>query len=288
MSAFGYDHRVPGLVGDSLAGQAGAYKKNKGQFSGRPKQVLNWSPQKPSGSTTYDGSFAGVDHVIESQTVRVQDKDSGGSGVGTVSLTTSGLRLQQTGASGKSLMILFDLSSLPGMSETYNNTCITASFTVTTFTNASASINLFALQDMPVKPSGDFTQYDIQCQAQRYSSSNYRVKAYRRNNATAATGYNYTNNNLSSSGQPSAVRLTLFGSNYTWWAGGDTTNARGLFQTVGLGTNQRKWINMNGNSHLYFTGIDHPYIGVLVGRGETTANDIYLTNLSVWTYGNTE
>ena len=65
----GYSRGVPGLVGDSLAGNAGAYAKNKGQFSGRPKQVLNWSPKKPSGTTTYAGSYAGVDQVIEGLTV---------------------------------------------------------------------------------------------------------------------------------------------------------------------------------------------------------------------------
>ena len=286
MGAFGYDHRVPGLVGDSLAGQAGAYKKNKGQFSGRPKQIVNWSPQKPSGSTTYAGSYAGVNHTIEGLTAKVQDKDSGGSGIGTVSLTTSGLRLQQTGGSGKPLSLWFDLSTYTGMSETYNNVCITASFTATTFTNAGASINLFATQSVPSQPSGDFTQYDIQAQAYRYNASKYTVRALRRNNASSATTYSFNNSNLSSSGQPAAIRLTLFGGNYTWWVGGDTTNARGLFQNVGLGTNQRKWINMNGNSNLYFTGVDHPCVGILIGRGETTANDIYLTNLSVWTYGN--
>ena len=282
----GYSHRLPGLVGDSLAGQAGAYTKNKGQFSGRPKQIINWSPQKPSGTTTYAGSYAGVDHAIEGLTIKVQDKDSSGAGIGTVSLTTSGLRLQSTGSGGKPLALWFDLSAYVGMTQTYNSVCITASLTLTTFTNPSGSVNLFATQAVPSQPSGDFTQYDIQAQAFRYNASKYTVRALRRNNASAATTYSFNNSNLSGSGQPSALRLMLYGNNYTWWVGGDTTDARGGFMTVGEGSNQRKWINMNSNSNLYFTGVDHPCVGVMIGRGETTANDVHLTNLSVWTYGN--
>ena len=120
--------------------------------------------------------------MIEGLTVKVQDKDSSGSGIGTVSLTTTGLRIQQTGAGGspyKSLMIVFDLSSFPGMSQTYNKICVTASFTLTTLTNNSASVNLFAMQSMPTKPTGDFSQYDLQVQAIRHSASNYKVKALR-------------------------------------------------------------------------------------------------------------
>lgn len=269
---------------DPTTGASGGAPPAVASGQGEPLLVLDWAPTGTGGP--YAGSYAGVDHTIAGQVIKVQDKDSGASSVGTVSLEAGGLRIQQTGGSGDPLAIRLDLSSLTGMAGTYNGLAVNASFSVTTLSQSNASLNMMIHQNMPNQANNANTAFDMQCQAFRNTASNYQIKASRWNSASTKTTYSYTASSLTGGGQPANIRLSMFGTAYQWWIGADTTAGAGVFQSVGLGANQRKLVQAQGSGAVIDAGLAYPIIGFLVGRGETTPNDLHLTHLRVYTYGN--
>ena len=172
------------------------------------------------------------------------------------------------------------------MDKDLGSVCVTASFSVASFNNANSSINLLLEQEpRGDEPNTDHQQHDVWIQAFRQSASDWRVRSAR---STGTAGddqsfQDYGADTLSGS-EPSNIRLTLHGSNGSYFAGGDATAGPGTFQGVGLGTNQLRMIRTRAAS-MVAGAVSYPIVAIMFGRGESTAVDVTLTNLSVWTYG---
>ena len=248
--------------------------------------ILDWNPR---GSGDITGSYAGTERTIDGQQVFVYDKESDNSTATTTALelTATGLHVTHIGGSGDTTALRLVMSStlFPNMDKALGSVCVTASFTVASLNNTSSNITL-ALEQEPRgdTPNTDHVQYDVWAQAYRQSSSDWRVRGVRSTGSSAQSIVNYGADSLSGV-EPSAVRLTLYGSNWSFFGGGDVIAGPGLFQGVGLGSNQLRLINAHGSGVTDHQGVSYPIVAIMFGRGESTAVDVTLTNLRVWTYG---
>mgnify|MGYP003132996304 CR=1 FL=1 len=272
--------RVPGE-------QSRSFVNTSRQRDGNPRLILDWNPSGSGDIAT--GSYGGTETTIDGQQVFVFGKTSGDSAetTSTLELTATGLHVVHVGGSGETTalrLVLTDNTLFPNMDKDLGSVCVTASFSVASFNNASSNISLL-LEQEPIgnTPNTDHVQHDVWITALRYSASDWRVRSGRSTGADAQSFQDYGADTLSGS-EPSNVRLTFHGSNGSYFAGGDATAGPGTFQGVGLGTNQLRMIRTRGASMLA-GGVSYPIIAIMFGRGESTAVDVTLTNLSVWTYG---
>ena len=249
--------------------------------------ILDWNPR---GSGSITGSYGGTERTIDGQQVWIYDKESDDSTptTSTFELTTSGIHVVHTGGSGDTTamrLVLTDDALFPNMDKDLGSVCVTVSFTVASLNNTGSVLGLLLEQEpRGDTPNTDHVQYDVWAQAYRQSSSDWRVRGVRSTGSSAQSIVNYGADSLSGV-EPSAVRLTLYGSNWSFFAGGDAIAGPGLFQGVGLGSNQLRLINAHGSGVTDHQGVSYPIIAIIFGRGESTPVDVTLTNLRVWTYG---
>ena len=271
--------RVPGE-------QSRSFVNTSRQRDGNPRLILDWNPSGSGDIAT--GAYGGTEITIDGQQVFVFGLTSGGAETtSTLELTATGLHVVHVGGSGDTTalrLVLTDNTLFPNMDKDLGSVCVTASFTVASFNNASSNIALL-LEQEPIgnTPNTDHVQHDVWIQALRYSSADWRVRGFRSTGADAQTVQDYGADTLSGS-EPSNIRLTLHGSNGSYFAGGDATAGPGTFQGVGLGTNQLRMIRTRAAS-MVAGAVSYPIVAIMFGRGESTAVDVTLTNLSVWTHG---
>ena len=271
--------RVPGE-------QSRSFVNTSRQRDGNPRLILDWNP---SGSGDITGSYAGTERTIDGQQVFIYDKESDDSTAttSTFELTATGIHVVHVGGSGDTTamrLVLTDNTLFPNMDKGFGSVCVTASFSVASFNNANSNVALLLEQEpRGDTPNTDHVQHDVWIQALRYSASDWRVRSARSTGSSTQSFQDYGADTLSGS-EPSNIRLTLYGSNGSYFAGGDTTAGPGTFQGVGLGSNQLRMIRTRAAS-MVAGAVSYPIVAILFGRGESTAVDVTLTNLSVWTYG---
>ena len=275
--------RVPGE-------QSRSFVNTSRQRDGNPRLILDWNPSGSGAIAT--GSYGGTETTIDGQQVFVYGKTSGGSPsetTSTLELTATGLHVVHVGGSGETTalrLVLTDNTLFPNMDKDLGSVCVTASFSVASFNNASSNIALLLEQEPRGNtPITDSVQHDVWSGALRYSASDWRVRSARSTGTggDAQSWQDYGADTLSGS-EPSNIRLTLYGSNGSYFAGGDATAGPGTFQGVGLGSNQRRMIRTRGAT-ITAGAVSYPIVAIIFGRGESTAVDITLTTLRVWTYG---
>ena len=283
MGAFGYDHRLPGLVSECLPGHAGFSRRNQ-ETSGKPRLVLDWSPSEAN--EDYDGSHAGTDRNISGVITKVHNRTDSGDGTPTTSLlrcTLSGLKVTHTGGSGQATLLQFDLSSLPGMNVAYRQRCVSMSIEVDAFSNGSTGAcnsTLILAQSLYSQPNNDATDMDIGLQARRESASNWRCRSFDYTGSSSKATHNHTSQGLGSS-EPASFRQMLWGNSFMWWSAYDTGTGPCRFQGI---TNDRRIICNNSVTAHATDGLNHNKILWQIGRGDDTAITLTLTNLRVWTY----
>ena len=271
--------RVPGE-------QSRSFVNTSRQRDGDPRLILDWNPSGSGDIAT--GSYGGTETTIDGHQVFVYGQTSGAAETtSTLELTATGLHVVHVGGSGDTTalrLVMTDNSLFPNMDKDLGSVCVTASFTVASFNNASSNIALLLEQEpRGDEPNTDHQQHDVWIQALRYSASDWRVRSARSTGSSTQSFQDYGADTLSGS-EPSNIRLTLYGSNGSYFAGGDTTAGPGTFQGVGLGSNQLRMIRTRAAS-MVAGAVSYPIVAILFGRGESTAVDVTLTNLSVWTYG---
>ena len=271
--------RVPGE-------QSRSFVNTSRQRDGDPRLILDWNP---SGSGDITGSYDGTERTIDGQQVWIYDKESDDSTptTSTFELTATGIHVVHVGGSGDTTamrLVLTDDALFPNMDKGFGSVCVTASFSVASHNNDNSNIALLLEQEpRGDTPNTDHVQHDVWVQALRYSSSDWRIRSARSTGSSAQSFQDYGADTLSGS-EPSNIRLTIHGSNGSYFVGGDSTAGPGEFQGVGLGTNQLRMVRTRGASMLA-GAVSYPIIAILFGRGESTAVDVTLTNLRVWTYG---
>ena len=282
MGAFGYNHRLPGLVGDCLPGHAGANRRSENVF-GKPRMVLDWNPNEADAD--YDGSFAGTDRVISGITTKVHNRvsDGGASSTDLLRCTTSGLKVTHKGGSGEPTMLQWDFSGLPGMSVAYRQRCISMSIVVDAFENGTtgaANTSMFFSQNAWTQPNLDATNMDISLQISRQSSTNWRARSFDWTSPSGSGKHWHTSQGAGSS-EPSQFRLMMWGNSYMWWTAYDLNAGPCRFQEI---TNDRRIVLNNSVTAHANDGLNHNKILWQLGRGDDTPITLTLTNMRIWTY----
>jgi hypothetical protein len=272
--------RMPGPVGDVLSGVAGARRYSS--LIGKPKMILDWRPI--GADVDFTGAYTGTTVSMNGLSTKIFATDSSGDATAAmIRLTSAGLRVQHTGGSGEGTNFEWNLSSLPGMSDPRTPRAVTISTIVTSMTNNTGNQRLMLAQGAKDNQVlDDATSGDVLVQAMRWlAGANWRARAWSFTSSSGKSIYSYANYGLGTS-QPSHMRICMIGGPYLWWMAADTgSTVPGIRDIVG----QRRLMSTKNRSIMDENGVAHTYVRWILGRGETTAVDLTLTSLRVYTFG---